>query len=122
MKPRVGLRLTEFRLSLDFCNLTFQDQLIWKVCQQSQSTGTYHYSDAGVASWYDFTVNIQSLATKLGLLDKHIPINPISSADYQTLAKRPFYSVLDKTKAYKEFGMNAINWQFGLEEMLKEKL
>lgn len=59
--------------------------------------GTYHWSDAGTASWYDFAVLIQRLALEKGLLQKEIPIKPIRTADYPTPARRPAYSVLDKS-------------------------
>ncbi|WP_335338200.1 dTDP-4-dehydrorhamnose reductase [Lacimicrobium alkaliphilum] len=62
-----------------------------KVC------GVHHYTDAGVASWYDFAVAIQDLALQSGLLNQAIPVNPIPTTAYPTPAKRPHYSVLDKS-------------------------
>jgi dTDP-4-dehydrorhamnose reductase len=59
--------------------------------------GIHHYTDTGVASWFDFAVAIQRIGFELGLLDKIIPIKPITSAQYPTPAKRPHYSVLDKS-------------------------
>jgi dTDP-4-dehydrorhamnose reductase len=59
--------------------------------------GIYHYTDTGVASWYDFAVFIQRIGLELGLLDKKIPIKPINTEQYPTPAKRPHYSVLDKS-------------------------
>ena len=63
-------------------------------------TGTYHWTDAGVCSWYDFAVAIQEEALALGLLDHAVPITPIRTADYPTPAERPAYSVLDKTATW----------------------
>lgn len=59
--------------------------------------GIHHYTDTGVASWFDFAVAIQRIGFELGLLDKKIPIKPITTAQYPTPAKRPHYSVLDKS-------------------------
>lgn len=58
--------------------------------------GTHHYTDTGVASWFDFAVAIQRIGFDLGLLDNKIPIKPIPTSEYPTPAKRPHYSVLDK--------------------------
>lgn len=60
-------------------------------------SGIHHYTDTGVASWYDFAVAIQRIGLELGLLDKIIPIKPITTDQYPTPAKRPHYSVLDKS-------------------------
>ena len=62
------------------------------------ATGTFHHSDAGVASWYDFAVAIQEEARAIGLLGKSVPIIPVSTQDYPTAAKRPAFSLLDSSK------------------------
>lgn len=62
--------------------------------------GTYHWTDAGAASWYDFAVAIQEEARARGLLARDVPIIPIRTADYPTPARRPPYSVLDKTSTW----------------------
>ncbi|GAA3910845.1 dTDP-4-dehydrorhamnose reductase [Litoribacillus peritrichatus] len=59
----------------------------------------YHWSDLGVASWYDFAVAIQELGYEQGLLSKKIPINPIASAQYPTPAKRPVFSLLNSNSS-----------------------
>jgi len=82
-------------------------------------TGIHHYTDTGVASWYDFAVAIQYIGLELGLLDKKIPIKAITTAQYPTPAKRPNYSVLDKSSL-----MNALpelsfsHWQAELHTMM----
>ena len=50
---------------------------IWAVVGKKQLKGIYHWSDAGVASWYDFAVAIQEEALSLGILKNAIPIHPI---------------------------------------------
>ena len=66
---------------------------------------TYHFSNEGVASWYDFSKEIFSLA---GLLVK---VNPIETTAYPTPAKRPHYSVLNKGKIKKDFGVEIPYWK-----------
>lgn len=77
-----------------------------------------HWTDAGVASWFDFAVAIQKLAVDKGLLDKAIPIRPISTSAYPSPAKRPAYSVIDKSLTEHITGKLTIHWQAQLTSML----
>jgi dTDP-4-dehydrorhamnose reductase len=95
-------------------------QAIWGFAQLPDSSGTFHWTDAGVASWYDFAVAIQDEALALNLLSRQIPIKPIITADYPTPAKRPHYSVLDKTQTWQMLGYTAPHWREALRQMLSE--
>lgn len=82
--------------------------------------GIHHFTDAGVASWYDFACAIQEIALSLGMLQKAIPINPIPSSDYPTPAKRPSYSVLDKSSLMDSFdGLQPQHWRVELSKVLE---
>jgi dTDP-4-dehydrorhamnose reductase len=82
-------------------------------------TGIHHWTDAGVASWYDFAVAIQEIGLSLNLLDKEIPIKAITTKDYPTPAKRPNYSVLDKTSLQVAFSdLSPIHWRVQLNGMM----
>ena len=84
-------------------------------------TGTHHWTDAGVASWYDFAVAIQELAIEKGLLVEAIPIKAINTESYPTPAKRPSYSVLDKSSSIFSFpNLPIIHWRKQLSCMLDE--
>jgi len=72
----------------------------------------FHFSNEGICSWYDFAKAIFEIK------DIDIKINPIESKDYPTPAKRPFYSVLNKTKIKKEFGIEIPYWRESLKRML----
>lgn len=72
---------------------------LWKLAELDNLASIYHWSDAGVASWYDFAKKIQLLAIEQGLLDNKIPIKAIPSSAYPTSAKRPSFSLLDTTEA-----------------------
>ncbi|MCX7883372.1 MAG: dTDP-4-dehydrorhamnose reductase [Brevinematales bacterium] len=74
----------------------------------------YHYSNEGVASWYDFAVAIGRFS---GITT---PIVPIHTEEYPTPAKRPHYSVLDKTKIKESLGITIPHWMNVLEETLHE--
>lgn len=81
--------------------------------------GIHHYTDTGVASWYDFAVAIQHIGIELGLLDKIIPIKPITSDQYPTPAKRPHYSVLNKSSLANALPQLAfVHWQEQLRTMM----
>jgi dTDP-4-dehydrorhamnose reductase len=68
----------------------------------------YHFSNEGVASWYDFAVEIMLLGHRL------CTVSPIPTADYPTPAKRPSYSVLDKQKIKNHFDLSIPFWQDSL--------
>ncbi|QHJ10233.1 dTDP-4-dehydrorhamnose reductase [Paraglaciecola mesophila] len=93
---------------------------LWSVVNQGDIKGMYHWTDAGVASWYDFAVAIQELAIEKGLLSKAIPILPIYATQYPTPAKRPAYSVIDKTTAENDTGIQTIHWRKQLSSMLEQ--
>lgn len=81
---------------------------------KSNQKEIYHFSNEGVCSWYDFAVEIANLA---GLKCK---IYPIESKDYVTKAKRPFYSVLNKSKIKHDFGIKIPHWKESLKICLNQ--
>ncbi|MBT6339663.1 MAG: dTDP-4-dehydrorhamnose reductase [Desulfobacula sp.] len=92
---------------------------IW-IALEKNLKGTFHWTDAGVASWYDFAMAIQEEGIGIGLLDQSIPILPVGTLQYPTPAKRPMYSVLDKTSFLQATGISPIHWRVQLRSMLKE--
>lgn len=95
-------------------------QCIWIMARRPDIRGIHHWTDAGAASWYDFAVAIQEEALIRGLLDKAIPINPIRTEDYPTPARRPNYSVLDKTHTWQALGVKSPHWRVTLRAVLDE--
>ncbi len=83
--------------------------------------GVFHYSDAGVASWYDFAVAIQEEALSLGLLARAVPVVPITTADYPTPARRPGFSLLDSSGTHQVLGTIPVHWRVNLRRMLEEQ-
>jgi dTDP-4-dehydrorhamnose reductase len=76
--------------------------------------GVYNFSNDGVISWYDFAVAIKELSAF------SCKINPITTEQYPTPAKRPHYSVLDKTKIQKTFGIQIKDWKESLTICLEK--
>ena len=76
--------------------------------------GVYHFTDEGVASWYDFTIAIHKSA---GI--ETCKVRPLLTSEYPTPATRPHFSVLDKTKIKKTFSLDIPHWMDSLSECVK---
>lgn len=92
---------------------------IWKIAQLPDVKGIHHWTDAGVASWYDFAVAIAEEAAQRGLLPPTVEVTPIVTAEYPTPAQRPGYSVLDK-RSLLPFGIAPAHWRRNLRAVLGE--
>ncbi len=77
--------------------------------------GVYHYSNEGVCSWYDFTRSIHCV---YGI--DYCMVRQLHTEEYPTPAKRPNYSVLDKTKIKETYNISIPWWEDSLKECLKE--
>lgn len=75
----------------------------------SKNYGTYHYSNSGTTTWYDFA---RSIFEFKGV---NIRVNPIKTKDYPILAKRPAYSVLDTSKIKQTLNIQILNWKDSLK-------
>lgn len=93
-------------------------QALWDLARAG-ANGIFHYTDAGVASWYDFAVAIQEEGLAAGLLERPIEVVPIATADYPTPAKRPSFSVLDKSATWARLGRTAPHWRANLRANLE---
>ena len=73
-----------------------------------EKPGVYHYSNEGICSWYEFAREIMSAG------GMECRVEPLTTEQYPTKAKRPAYSVLDKTKIKKSFSLEIPEWQEAL--------
>ena len=87
--------------------------------------GIYHFTDEGVASWYDFACQIYDLDCNLNVAlnnanTKYVKINGVTTKQYASKTKRPYYSVLDKTKYKTDFkGLHEpMNWRDALRGVM----
>ncbi|MGD2118975.1 MAG: dTDP-4-dehydrorhamnose reductase [Chromatiales bacterium] len=94
-------------------------EMIWSAIDRQQS-GICHWTDSGVASWYDFAVAIQDIGLQLGLLDKSITIRPIPSEAFPQKALRPRFSVLDIADIHEQLQLEPMHWRHALEKMMQE--
>jgi len=82
--------------------------------------GMHHWTDAGAASWYDFSEAIYQLGRNMEMIDHEVQINPIPTEEYPTPAARPANSVLDKNSLRGALGYTGMHWRAALENVLKE--
>ena len=85
----------------------------FNIKNSSTHTEIYNFSNEGVVSWYDFAKEIMKMA-KLNCI-----INPIGTKEYPTPAKRPYYSVLNKSKIKSTFDIKIPYWKDGLDDCLR---
>ena len=75
--------------------------------------GIYHFSNEGNISWYEFALAIKELS------GSSCVINPIPTSQFPTPAKRPFYSLLDKTRISRQFDIEIKNWKESLSTCIQ---
>lgn len=118
MRERDDLNVVDDQIGTP-CSTQSLVSCLHAIVEHNTPGAIYHWTDAGVASWFDFAVAIQDEALALKLLDHPIPINPISTEKYKTAAARPAYSVLDKSKALLELECPQVHWRVALRDVLK---
>lgn len=123
---RLGTEREEIRVVADqIGSPTWAKDLAQAIAQfiphaSPETTGIYHYTNSGVASWYDFAVAIFEEAAELGFPLRIQRVVPITTADYPTPARRPAYSVLSCAKIAGVLGTYPPHWRQGLRQMLAE--
>ena len=90
--------------------------IVFELEKGNEHYGYYHYSNDGVISWFDFAEQIKTNATLT------CSVSPVPTTAYPTPAKRPAYSVLDKTSIVADFGIEIIDWQVSLKKCMAEFL
>ena len=81
--------------------------------QIAMNSGVYNYSNEGVCSWYDFAYEIVNEA------GYDCKVYPVSSSEFKQIAKRPSYSVMDKTKIKENYGLTIPHWRTSLLKCIK---
>ena len=92
-------------------------EVIFTAIEKGVKPGVYHFSNEGVTSWYDFTKAIHRLA---GI--NTCKVSPLHTSEYPTPARRPHYSVLDKTKIKQTYGIEIPYWEDSLAECIVKML
>ena len=87
----------------------------WAAIERREK-GILHWSDAGVASWYDFAMAIGELGEQIGLLGKAAKVQPIRTVDYPSQARRPSYSLLDCSGTRAQLDLASRHWRDALND------
>ncbi len=92
---------------------------IWNMVGRKLS-GVQHWTDYGVASWYDFAVAISEEGKSAGLLDNSCKLYPVTTDQYPCKAVRPHYSVLDVSATVSKLDLKPVYWRESLHRMIPD--
>jgi dTDP-4-dehydrorhamnose reductase len=87
-------------------------EILRQLEKEGKQVGLYHYSNEGLASWYDFAVEIMELS------EIKCKVLPIETKEYPTPAARPAYSVLNKGKIKEDFEFEIPHWKASLKKCI----
>ncbi len=105
-------------------------KVIWEIIKKEENekklkegvNPIIHWSDDGIASWYDLAIAISDISFELGLIDQKVFIEPIKSISYANSSIRPIFSKLDCEYTKETFGVKGVYWRESLHNLLKMKL
>ena len=103
-------------------------KLIWKIIVEdlinkidsNTKVPILHWSDLGVASWYDLSCAICEISNEIGLLKNDCEIIPIKSENFNSIVNRPKYSLLDCETSYRLVNFRPLHWRKNLEIIIKD--
>jgi dTDP-4-dehydrorhamnose reductase len=95
-------------------------EVIWKLAESRELNGVFHWTDGGIASWYDFAVAIAEEGAELGYVSDSIEVLSTTTTDYPTPARRPRFTVLDKQLTIAATGTIPRHWRCNLRRVLRE--
>lgn len=119
MQERGSVRVVADQIGTPTCSHSLA-QVLWLFAQRPELSGIYHWTDAGVASWYDFAVAIGEEAHALGILKTLPQVIPIATHEYPTPVRRPAFSVLDKSGTDAALKVEPVHWRVRLREVLRQ--
>lgn len=110
---RLGTEKDELKIIADQIGtptyaIDLADCILTIIQSNNKAYGIYHYSNEGVTSWYDFAMGIFDIAK----ID--VKVYPVRTSEYVTRAVRPAFSVMDKSKIKKTFGISIPYWRESL--------
>lgn len=108
MKERESINVVADQTGSPTYAVDLAEAIMQIIISKKKSSGIFNYSNEGRITWYDFALAIKEL------IHSNCKVNPISTAQYPTPAKRPAYSLLDKTKIRKVFSIEIPGWRESL--------
>jgi len=123
LDKKVPLRVVSDQISCPTSSFSLAN-VCWKMINNDEifknKQKIFHWSDAGVASWYDFAVAIGEIGLKSGILENKSQVLPIKSKDFPTPAKRPCFSLLDSCDICDLLKLERSHWRFELEYVIEQ--
>jgi len=123
LDKKVPLRVVSDQISCPTSSFSLSN-VCWKMINNNEifknKQKIFHWSDAGVASWYDFAVAIGEIGLKSGILENKAQVLPIKSKDFPTPAKRPCFSLLDSCDICDLLKLERSHWRFELEYVIEQ--
>lgn len=116
---RDELRVVDDQVGSPTWTRQLADAILSIIDHNSSQFGTYHFSGDGRTSWFGFAQKIYELGHSRGLIQNECVVRPVTSDQYPTRAKRPAYSLLDKSRVRETFGIEIEPWESALESFLK---
>jgi dTDP-4-dehydrorhamnose reductase len=93
---------------------------LWQIADRRDLRGLLHFTDAGVASWFDVATTVFDTVQKAGRVGAGASVAPIGSDQFRTAARRPHFSVLDKHESWDAIGFLPPQWAVGIIESTHE--
>jgi len=119
MRERDSVRVVADQIGCPTATVSLA-KIIWAFAAHQNLNGVYHWSDSGVASWYDFAVAIAEEAVARELLPSGVEVLPIATEDYPAPARRPRFSLLDGCATVAALSISPLHWRVRLRQVLNE--
>jgi len=120
LKNRKKIKVIDDQIgSPTYCEV-LAENIVKLINSNKKKYGIYNYSDEGKISWYDFALEIKKNSLQKGLLKNDKRIEPITSGEYKSKAKRPKNSFMNKSKIKKELKFKVKNWKTNLKKYFDE--
>jgi dTDP-4-dehydrorhamnose reductase len=120
MNARDSVKVVNDQEGSPTCAVNLASIIIKMITEENQILyGVYHCTDLGEITWWDFAKKIYEFGKKYGRITHDCAINPCTTAEYPTAAKRPAYSVLSKDKIQKALNITLPQWEESLELFIK---
>jgi dTDP-4-dehydrorhamnose reductase len=90
------------------------------LASSSPRYGFYQYTDGGETTWYEFALAIRDIGLEAGVLERVCAVDPLTTDQYPTKARRPAYSVLSKDAIVRDYGVEIPDWRISLRRFIFE--
>lgn len=112
MKERESLNVVNDQFGCPTYAADLADAIMKIISSGLKKPGIYHYSNQGITTWYGFATAIKELS------NSNCKVNPVTTAEYPTAAKRPGYTAMDSSKIRDAFSISIPQWKESLKNCI----